>query len=119
MTISRRSIRWRPVATHPIAATLVGSVGALGSGLALIPFRDTVGSVNVALVMAGLVAVSAEFGGRVAGVIVGIVGSLAFNVFHTEPYLRLVIERPDEAVAALMLVAFGLLIGSWHRRSEP
>lgn len=119
MTISRRSIRWRPVATHPVAATIVGSLAAIGSGLALIPLRGTLGSVNVALVMAGLIVVSAEFGGRIAGVIVGVVGSLVFNVFHTQPYLRLVIERPDEAVAALMLVAFGLLIGSWHRRSEP
>lgn len=119
MTFSKESIRWRPVATHPVAATFIGSAAALGSGLALIPLRDILGSVNVALVVAGLIVVAAEFGGRVAGAVVGVVGSLVFNVLHTEPYLQLVIERPDEAVAAVMLAAFGLLIGSWYRRSEP
>lgn len=119
MSIRRSSIRWRPVATHPAAATVVGCTAAVASGLALIPLREPLGAVNVALVMAGLIVVSAEFGGRVSGVIVGIVSSVVFNVFHTRPYLHFVIERADEAIAAFMLVAFGLLIGSWHRRREP
>lgn len=113
------SIRWRPVATHPVAATVAGVIATVVVGLALVPFRETLGAVNAALVMAGLIVVSAEFGGRLAGVVVGVVGSLVFNVLHTRPYLEFVIERADEAVAAVMLVAFGLLIGSWHRPSEP
>lgn len=116
---SRFEIRWRPVATHPVAATAAGVVATVAVGLALVPLRETLGAVNAALVMAGLIVVSAEFGGRLAGVVVGVVGSLVFNVFHTQPYLEFVIERPEEAVAAVMLVAFGLLIGSWHRPSEP
>jgi K+-sensing histidine kinase KdpD len=52
-------------------------------------------------------------------VIVGVFGSLAFNVLHTMPYYALVIDRPDEAVAAILLIALGLLIGSWHRKNEP
>jgi K+-sensing histidine kinase KdpD len=119
MKFSREAITWRPVATYPVAASVVGSLAAVGVGLALIPFRETVGSVNVALVMAALIVLSAEFGGRTAGVIVGVVGSLAFNVFHTMPYYALVIDRPDEAVAAILLIALGLLIGSWHRKNEP
>jgi hypothetical protein len=35
------------------------------------------------------------------------------------PYYALVIDRPDEAVAAILLIALGLLIGSWHRKNEP
>jgi K+-sensing histidine kinase KdpD len=115
----RTTITWRPVATHPLAGGLIGSTAALAVGAALIPLRDVLGAVNVALVMAGLTVVAAEFGGRMAGVVVGAIGSLVFNVFHTEPYLRLVIERPDEAVAAAVLVVFGLLVGTWHRKDDP
>ena len=119
MRLSREDITWRPVATYPVAATLIGSAAAIAVGFALIPLRDTLGSVNVALVMAGLIVVSAEFGGRAAGVTVGVVGSIVFNVLHTMPYYALVIERADEAVAAAMLIALGLLIGNWHRKTEP
>jgi hypothetical protein len=35
------------------------------------------------------------------------------------PYYELVIDRADEAVAAVVLIALGLLIGSWHRKTEP
>lgn len=119
MRFMREDITWRPVATYPVAASIVGSLAAVGSGVALIPFRDTLGSVNAALVMAALIVLSAEFGGRTAGVIVGAVGSLAFNVFHTRPYYALVIDRPDEAVASILLIVLGLLIGSWHRKTEP
>ena len=119
MKFRREAISWRPVATYPIASSIVGSLAAVAVGLALIPFRGTLGSVSVALAMAALIVLSAEFGGRSAGAIVGVVGSLVFNVLHTMPYYALVIDRPDEAVAAILLIAFGLLIGSWHRKSEP
>lgn len=119
MRFRREDITWRPVATYPKAASVVGSLAAIGIGFAMIPFRDTVGSVSVALVMAALIVLSAEFGGRSTGVIVGVVGSLAFNVLHTMPYYALVVDRPDEGVAAILLVALGLLIGSWHRKNEP
>ena len=119
MKFGRQVITWRPVATYPVAAAIVGSLLAVGVGFALIPFRETLGSVNVALVMAALIVVSAEFGGRAAGVIVGFVASLVFNVLHTMPYYELVIDRADEAVAAVVLIALGLLIGSWHRKTEP
>ncbi|HZD23864.1 MAG TPA: DUF4118 domain-containing protein [Acidimicrobiia bacterium] len=119
MKFGREEITWRPVATYPVADAVVGSLLAVGIGLALIPFRQTLGSVNVALIMAALIVLSAEFGGRTAGVIVGVVGSLVFNVFHTTPYYAFVIDRADEAIAALVLVALGLLIGSWHRKKQP
>jgi K+-sensing histidine kinase KdpD len=119
MRFRREDITWRPVATYPVAATVVGSLSAIGIGFGMIPYRENVGSVNVALIMAALIVLSAEFGGRSAGVIVGLVGSLAFNVLHTMPYYALVIDRPDEAVAAILLIALGLLIGSWHRKNEP
>lgn len=119
MRFTKQVTIWRPVAVYPAAATIVGSVVAIGVGFALIPLREQLGSVNVALVMAALIVVSAEFGGRTAGAVVGVVGSLVFNVLHTVPYYALVIDRADEAVAAVVLVALGLLIGSWHRKSEP
>lgn len=119
MRFTKWTNTWRPVATYPVAATIVGSAVAIGIGFVLIPLRETLGSVNVALVMAALIVLSAEFGGRTAGVVVGVVGSLVFNVLHTVPYYALVIDRPDEAVAAIVLIALGLLIGSWHRKGEP
>jgi hypothetical protein len=44
------------------AASVVGSLAAIGIGFAMIPFREPLGSVNVALVMAALIVLSAEFG---------------------------------------------------------
>jgi K+-sensing histidine kinase KdpD len=96
-------------------ATALGTVGVLATGALLIPFRETVGAVGVALAMALLVVLAAEFGGRTAGVVVGIVASLTFNVLHTRPYYALVIDHPPEAVAAGLLAVMGFIIGTWHR----
>ena len=121
----RRSHRWlqmtwRPVPTYPLPATIVGVAASVAVGLALIPLRETIGSVSAALVMAAITVISAEFGGRTAGVAVGVAASVSFNVFHTEPYYALVIDEPSEAIAAGLLAVLGVLIGSWHRpHSEP
>lgn len=109
-------VTWRPVAAHPLVASIAGSVAAVGVGASLIPFREQIGSVNAALVMAAIIVLAAEFGGRAAGAIVGVVGSVSFNVFHTQPYGLLVIEDTRELIAALLLIAFGVLVGSWHRK---
>lgn len=109
-------VTWRPVAAHPVLASIAGSAGAVGVGAVLIPFREQIGSVNAALVMAAIIVLAAEFGGRASGAIVGVVGSVSFNVFHTQPYGLLVIEETEELIAALLLIAFGVLVGSWHRK---
>lgn len=110
------SLSWRPVVVHPLPASLVGVAAAVTTGIALIPLRDDIGAVNAALVMAAIIVLAAEFGGRVAGIVVGVAGSLAFNVFHTAPYGRLVIEDSRELIAAVLLVVFGVLVGTWHRK---
>lgn len=69
--------------------------------------------------MAGVIVVAAEFGGRSAGAVVGAAGSIIFNVFHTQPYLDLVIADTSELIAAVLLVAFGILVGAWHRKPSP
>lgn len=116
---SSSRISWRPVAVHPLPASIVGVAGAFAIGLALVPFRETVGAVNAALAMAAIIVISAEFGGRSAGALVGAAGSISFNVLHTEPYLELVIADTSELIAAVLLVAFGILVGTWHRKPSP
>jgi K+-sensing histidine kinase KdpD len=107
------------VAAHPRLSIGVGVIATAVFGLSLVPFRDTVGAVGVALVMAAIIVLAAEFGGRVAGVVVGLAGSVSFNVLHTRPYLEPAIADTSEAIAAVLLIAFGLLVGSWHRKSKP
>ena len=75
------------------------------------PFRDWLGSSNVALILAIVVAVAATFGGRLAGVLTSVAAALAFDFFHTRPYLNLRIDRRVDIIAGFLLLVLGLVVG--------
>lgn len=102
-------------AVHPWPAAVVGAVSAVLAAWAMVPFRDQLGVANAALVLAAIVVLAAEFGGPYASIAVGVVAALAFNVLHTRPYLRVVIEHPSDVIAFVLIAAFGLLLAWWRR----
>jgi Domain of unknown function (DUF4118) len=89
----------------------LGACAAIGVAALLVPFRDWLGSSNVALILAIVVVIAAIFGGRSAGVLTSVAAALAFDFFHTEPYLDLRIDRRVDIIAGALLLVLGLVVG--------
>jgi hypothetical protein len=89
-----------------LAALAVIVLGAL-----LTPLRSTVDNRAVAVVLAGLVAAVAMFGGRLAGVTAGIAAAVTFDFFHTEPYLLLSIKGGADMATTALLAVVGVVAG--------
>jgi Domain of unknown function (DUF4118) len=94
----------------------VGGIGAIALGVALIPLRSVTSASNLAFAFLILTVVVAEIGGRAAGLTTAIVSALSLNFFLTEPYLTLVIHRPDDIVAFVALAVSGLIAAAFGRR---
>jgi hypothetical protein len=85
---------------------------------ALVPFRDSIDNTNVALVLVLVVLLAALTGGRIAGAVAAVSTVLAFNFFHTEPYLSLTIANGDDILTTVLLLPVGLLVGSVAGRAR-
>jgi K+-sensing histidine kinase KdpD len=87
----------------------------------LVPFRESVSSANLALVLvAGVVAVAAT-GHRTAAILGAVVTALSYDVFLTQPYGSPAIAEPAELLTAVLLLGVGILVGtisSWARRQR-
>lgn len=70
------------------------------------------------LVLVAVVVVAAAAGGRRAGAATAVTAGLAFNFFHTEPYLSLWIHSASDIVTFALLIAVGLLVGQVAGRAE-
>jgi K+-sensing histidine kinase KdpD len=94
-----------------------GLVAGIGVGMAiavaglLVSIRDWLGASNVALVLVVVIVGAATFGGRLAGVLTSIAAALSFDYFHTQPYYNLRIDDREEIIAAVLLLAVGLIVG--------
>lgn len=100
--------------TNPVDSPVGAALGALATifaALALVPLRDVIDNANVALALVVVVVVCGFFGGRWAGVGAAVGAALAFDFFHTEPYLHLRIKSSDDVVTTALLLAIGLLVG--------
>ena len=93
----------------------IGPCVAIGVAALLVPFRDWLGSSNVALILAIVVVVAATFGGRLAGVLTSVAAALAFDFFHTRPYLTLRIDRRVDIIAG----ARSCSCSGWWWASSP
>jgi Domain of unknown function (DUF4118) len=78
----------------------------------LVPVRDALSSVNIALVLVVTVVAAAAVGGRMAGVVAAVMATLSFDFFHTKPYLSLRITSQDDVETALTLLVVGLIVGT-------
>jgi hypothetical protein len=87
----------------------------------LVPFRESVSSANLALVLVvGVVAVAVT-GRRSAAVVCAAVTALSYDVFLTQPYNSPAIASPSELLTAFLLLAVGISVGAiagWARRQR-
>jgi len=97
---------------------VVGVLGSMAIGIALIPLRSLTSASNLAFVFLFFTIVAAELGGRAAGLVTALVSAISLNFFLTEPYLRLTISKPDDVFAFFALAACGLIAAAFGRRRE-
>jgi hypothetical protein len=94
----------------PVAATAV-----------LVPFRESVSSANLALVLVVAVVAIAATGNRLAAATGAVVTALSYDVFLTQPYGSPTIAEPTELLTALLLLVVGVVVGfisSWARHQR-
>jgi Domain of unknown function (DUF4118) len=84
----------------------------------LVSVRDAVGNTNVALALVLVVLVAALTGGRTAGAVAAVSSVLAFDFFHTQPYLSLTTDSKDDLVTTLLLLPIGLIVGTVAARAR-
>jgi Domain of unknown function (DUF4118) len=89
-----------------------GGITPILLAMLLVPVRDVLSSVNIALILVVAVVAAAAVGGRLAGVVAAVMATLSFDFFHTEPYLSLRITSQDDVETALTLLGVGLLVGT-------
>jgi len=98
--------RWTRAAW--VAAGVAAPVGVAG---VLVALRDDMLNANVALVLVSVVGAVAVAGGRLPGMVAAVSAALAFDFFHTRPYLRLSINSGDDVQTTALLLAVGLAVG--------
>jgi hypothetical protein len=99
----------------------VGALGAMLLAFAMVPFRDTLSTADVALVLVLPVLLGAVIGGRIAGITGAAVAALSFNFAFTQPYGSLRIADRDDVVTFIMLAVIGVIVaelGSYGRRQR-
>ena len=102
-----------------VAWAAAGFVASLLIGVAIEPFRSTVGLENVALGYLLVVVVAAAVGGRAAGLISALSAALSYDFFLTTPYHSLRIDSVAQVITVALLFGTGLvasLAGRARRR---
>ena len=103
---------------HAVAGIVLASLGPIAVAAALVPLRDVIDNTNVALGLVLVVLAAALTGGRTAGAVAAISSVLAFDFFHTQPYLSMTIDSTDDLVTTILLLPIGLLIGTVAGRAR-
>ncbi len=104
-------------------ASALGSLAAIGAAGLLVSVRGTIDNTNIALILVVVVVAAAAGGGRTAGAVTAVVATMAFDFFHTKPYLSLTIESADDLETTMLLLLIGLVVGQlaligWRRRDD-
>ena len=103
---------------NAVAGLVIAALGPIAVAAALVSVRDTIDNTNVALVLVLIVLLAAVTGGRRAGVVAALSTVLAFDFFHTQPYLSLTIDSRDDVLTTLLLLPIGLLVGTVAARGR-
>ena len=96
----------------------IGFAASLVVGVALSPFRGSIGLENVVIVYLAVVAVAAAIGGRAAGLVSSLSAALSYNFFFTTPYYTLRIDSVGQVITVVLLFAGGLLASLGGRASR-
>lgn len=90
---------------------ILGGIGPIVVAVALVAVRERVQPSTVALVLVVLVVLASAVGGLLPGAVAAVSAALAFNFFHTRPYLRLAIRAADDVETTALLLVVGLAVG--------
>jgi hypothetical protein len=102
----------------PVAlGVLVGGIGPIVVAAALVPFRDSIESSSVALVLVVVVVLGAMLGGRPIGALAALSAALSFDFFFTVPFLSLTIDSADDIETTLLLLVVALIVGQLASRA--
>lgn len=97
---------------------VTGALGSMALAIVLIPLRSVVAASNLAFVFMAFTIVVAELGGRGPALVTALVSAMSLNFFLTQPYMSLVIDKPDDVVAFFALAGCGLIAAAFGRRRE-
>lgn len=97
-------------AAHLVTIALAG-LAPLAVACAMVPLRSRLDSSIIALVLVLAVVASGATGGRAAGAAAAVVSALAFDFFHTRPYLSLTIASAEDVETTVLLLLIGLAVG--------
>jgi hypothetical protein len=88
---------------------------------ALLPARDHIGNVNVALVLVVVVVAVAVWGRRLAAFAASASAAVWFDFFHTRPYYSFTITHRNDAITTALLLVVGVAVGElavWSRKQQ-
>jgi len=107
--------------SHRSALVAAAAVAPLLSCAGLAIFRESVTAATSALVLVLIVIAVAATGDRVAGFVAALSAGASFDVFLTEPYLRVTIHDPNDVEITVLLVLVGVAVTElalWGRRQQ-
>jgi len=97
--------------TRDLVAVGVGVTAPAAMAAALIPARDHIGGVNVALVLAVVVVAVAVWGHRLAAFVAAASAAVCFDVLHTRPYYSFSITGRNDVITTALLLIVGVAVG--------
>jgi hypothetical protein len=92
-------------------AVLLAGPGAIGVAMALVSLRGHVANADIALVLVLVVVAAAVAGGRATGALAAVIATMAFDFFHTRPYLSLKIMSAEDVETTVLLLLVGVAVG--------
>ena len=93
-------------------AEVLSVIVTLSTGALLVLIRGEVDNSVTVLVLAAVVSLCGALGGWRAGIWGAVSAAVAFNFFHTEPYLSLRIHDADDVLTTACLVIVGVIAGA-------
>ena len=111
-------VRWQDSDLFSIA---LGVMAPVAVASALLPARDHIGNVNVALVLVVVVVAVAAWGRRLAAFFAAASAAVWFDFFHTRPYYSFTITHRNDAITTALLLVVGVAVGElavWSRKQQ-
>jgi K+-sensing histidine kinase KdpD len=78
-------------------------------GVALSPFRGSIGLENVVIIFLAVVALAGAIGGRLAGLLAALSAALSYDFFFTTPFNSLRIDSGEQVLTVVLLFGAGLV----------
>ncbi|MFJ5223214.1 DUF4118 domain-containing protein [Streptomyces sp. NPDC088400] len=99
-------------------ALAVALVAPLVVALLLVPFRTSLASTNLALILVVVVVAVAAIGNRLAGALAALSSAVWFDFFLARPFERFAITDTNDIGTAVLLLAVGLAVSQLAARAR-